>query len=77
MDDFIDSIFNAIKEIWIGIIIIILGYLAWRFNLTKDILAFVSVVGVLVGVSQCRSVFVGVSVLLCRSVFYLYFFKSY
>src|SRR3989338_4332927 len=44
MDDFIDSIFNAIKEIWIGIIIIILGYLAWRFNLTKDILAFVSVV---------------------------------
>jgi len=38
------KIFNFIKEFWIGIVVIILGYLIWRYNLEIGALALVGTI---------------------------------
>jgi len=39
-----ESLFNFIKESWIWIIVIILGYFIWRYNLEIGVLAFVGTI---------------------------------
>jgi hypothetical protein len=39
-----ESLFNFIKEYWIGILVIILGYFVWRYNFEMGVLALVGTI---------------------------------
>lgn len=41
MGEIVDSIWEVIKELWIILVVILLGYLAWRFNLLREVLSFI------------------------------------
>lgn len=43
-DQFIDSFFAVVKEIWIAILLIVIGYFIWKYHLVQDFLAVVGTI---------------------------------